>query len=72
MSHLSAGSPDPDEPKKATVKPEEDGRNIEWEDRARVNLEQVPINTITNIERNFEPEQLPGSTDASAEDHPAY
>lgn len=36
---------------------EEDGRNREWEDRARINLEDVPEGTHTNIERDFEPEQ---------------
>ena len=36
--------------------PEEDGRNKEWQDRARVNLEQVPEGKHTNVERDFEPE----------------
>ena len=45
----------------ATVQPDlhagDDGRNREWEDRARVNLETVPEGTHTNIERDFEPER---------------
>ena len=47
---------------------EEDGRNKEWEDRARVNLETVPPGVQTNLERDFEPEQQ-GPT---AHDEPAY
>ena len=47
---------------------EEDGRNKEWEDRARVNLETVPEGTRTNIERDFEPGQ---ETPQKPED-PAY
>jgi hypothetical protein len=35
---------------------DEDGRNKEWSDRARVNLETVPEGTRTNLERDFEPE----------------
>ena len=46
---------------------EQDGRNKEWEDRARVNLETVPEGTQTNLERDFEPEQEPQQPD-----HPAY
>lgn len=38
-------------------RPAEDGRNKEWQDRARVNLEEVPEGTHTNVERDFEPEQ---------------
>jgi hypothetical protein len=34
----------------------EDGRNKEWAERARVNLEEVPEDTRTNIERDFEPD----------------
>lgn len=40
------------------IDPEEDGRGKEWQDRARVNLEEVPEGTETNIERDFEPTQL--------------
>ncbi|MBE7173968.1 MAG: hypothetical protein INR73_25570 [Williamsia sp.] len=47
---------------------EEDGRNREWEDRARVNLERVPDGTHTNLERDFEPEQPA----PQPPDHPAY
>jgi hypothetical protein len=36
---------------------EKDGRNIEWEDRARVNIEP-PSKKSTNIERDFEPENV--------------
>lgn len=47
---------------------EQDGRNKEWEDRARVNPETVSPDTPTNLERDFEPEQ-----EARKEpDHPAY
>lgn len=46
----------PEQKKKDLISPEEDGRNIEWQDRARVNLEQVPEGTKTNAERDFEPE----------------
>ena len=42
---------------KPKTNPEEDGRNKEWQDRARVNLEQVPEGTHTNVERDFEPEK---------------
>lgn len=35
----------------------EDGRDREWQDRARVNLEQVPEGTKTFVERDFEPVQ---------------
>ena len=38
----------------------EDGRNKEWADRARVNLEEVPEGTRTNIERDFEAEHPEG------------
>ena len=40
------------------ISEEEDGRSKEWQDRARVNLEEVPEGTRTNLERDFEPEQL--------------
>ena len=51
----------PDDHEKAPRDPseisdaEQDGRNIEWEDRARVNIES-PSKKSTNIERDFEPE----------------
>ena len=35
---------------------EKDGRNVEWEDRARVNIER-PSKKSTSIERDFEPEE---------------
>ncbi|HZG25422.1 MAG TPA: hypothetical protein VEZ17_12615 [Chitinophagaceae bacterium] len=38
----------------------EDGRNKEWEDRARVNLDQVPEGTRSSVERDFEPERPEG------------
>jgi len=41
---------------KPKINPEEDGRNKEWQDRARVNPEQVPEGTHTNVERDFEKE----------------
>ena len=43
-----------------------DGRNREWEDRARVNLEILPEGTTTNVERDFEPE----NTDAEKNKNP--
>jgi len=42
----------------AVSDPEQDGRNKEWQDRGRVNLEVVPEGISTNLERDFEPEQL--------------
>ena len=59
------------ENKQPTIDPADDGRNIEWEDRARVNLEQVPEGTRTNIERDFEPESIPTAKDEKKND-PAY
>lgn len=57
------------------IRPEDDGRSKEWQDRARVNLEQVPEGTKTHVERDFEPEQLnneqTGSKSADA-NIPAY
>lgn len=47
------------------ISPEDDGRSKEWQDRARVNLEQVPEGTKTNVERDFEPEQLNNELAAS-------
>ena len=38
---------------------QQDGRNKEWQDRARVNTAFPNPDTKTNIERDFEPEQLP-------------
>ncbi len=40
------------------INSDKDGRNKEWEDRARVNTEVVPEGTKTNIERDWEPEKL--------------
>jgi len=48
---------------------ERDGRNKEWEDRARVNLEE-PSQKSTNLERDFEPEIIKKEDDK--EQHPAY
>lgn len=57
------------------ISPEDDGRSKEWQDRARVNLEQVPEGTKTILERDFEPEQpnneQAGSTSTDATT-PAY
>ncbi|MBC8035106.1 MAG: hypothetical protein H7Y03_13225 [Chitinophagaceae bacterium] len=36
--------------------PDEDERNKEWQERAKANLEKTPSDTITNIKRDFEPE----------------
>lgn len=47
----------PDAQRQDGENPDEDGRNKEWQDRARVNLENTPPDTITNIERNFEEEE---------------
>ena len=46
-----------EEPQKGKLSQEDDGRNKEWQDRARVNLEKVKEGTKTSIERDFEPEQ---------------
>ncbi len=51
---------------------EEDGRNKEWQDRSRVNLEQTPEGTHTNIERDFEPENLEESNKTKKDAPPAY
>lgn len=51
---------------------DDDGRNREWEDRGRVNLENVPAGTHTNIERDFEPEQENSGGNKSQQDAPAY
>jgi hypothetical protein len=50
--------------------PEEDGRNKEWQDRSRVNLEQTPEGTHTNIERDFEPENLEEGNKKTKKDTP--
>ena len=39
------------------LNPDEDGRSKEWQDRSRVNLEQVPEGVHTSVERDFEPEK---------------
>ena len=53
--------------------PSEDGRSKEWQDRSRVNLETVPEETRTNIERDFEPEDLnEESGNKDKKDDPAY
>lgn len=59
MQNESPTYPEQDEEKPVTqpdLHADEDGRNREWEDRARVNLENVPEGTHTNIERDFEAE----------------
>lgn len=64
--------PDPNEEQSSPSKisdAEKDGRNREWEDRARVNLEP-PSKTSTNIERDFEPETNEESE--KKDDSPAY
>lgn len=52
--------------------PSEDGRNKEWQDRARVNLEEVPKGTHTNVERDFEPEELATKPCPEADNNTAY
>jgi hypothetical protein len=52
--------------------PEEDGRNKEWQDRARVNLEQTPAGVHTNVERDFEPENLEEDAKNKKKDNRAY
>lgn len=73
-SHGRSGVED-NAPLNLDVLPEDDGRSKEWQDRARVNLEQVPEGTKTILERDFEPEQLnneqEGSKNADA-NIPAY
>jgi hypothetical protein len=44
-------------PKSDILSQQEDGRNKEWADRARVNTEVVKEGTRTNVERDFEPEE---------------
>ena len=55
-------------PERPDLHAEEDGRNREWEDRARVNLETTPAGIHTNLERDFEPEQ----EEKEKEEPPAY
>ena len=57
-------APDPSSIKSA----EEDGRNREWEDRARVNIDP-PTKKQTNIERDFEPEN---EEEKNSGESPAY
>ncbi|MEJ7768353.1 MAG: hypothetical protein WKF89_11120 [Chitinophagaceae bacterium] len=52
--------------------PSSDGRNKEWQDRSRVNLETAPGETMTNIERDFEPEDLQTDDKKNKKDIPAY
>ncbi len=57
------------------ISPEDDGRSKEWQDRARVNTEQVPEGTKTILERDFEPEQpanKQAGTTSTDGDTPAY
>ncbi|MEJ7736771.1 MAG: hypothetical protein WKF97_05025 [Chitinophagaceae bacterium] len=53
---------------------EEDGRNKEWQDRARVNIEEVPEGTRTNVERDFEPDQPDeeNNRESNKNDDPVY
>lgn len=46
----------PDAQRQDGENPDDDGRNKEWQERARVNLEKTSPDTITNIERDFEEE----------------
>lgn len=55
-------------PEQSDLHAEKDGRNKEWEDRARVNLETNSPDTQTNLERDFEPER----EDLQPPDHPSY
>jgi hypothetical protein len=62
MENISQVNPEPGADDSADPKPsirsqQEDGRNKEWEDRARVNTEVVKEGTRTNVERDFEPEE---------------
>lgn len=74
FDELSPGSSS-ELPSQKMISPDEDGRSKEWQDRARVNVEQVPEGTKTILERDFEPEQPNNeqagskSTDANT---PAY
>ncbi len=64
-----AGS-DSKENKNSTINPEEDGRNKEWQDRSRVNLEQTPEGVHTNVERDFEPEDPEENNKKTEKDTP--
>ncbi|MEO5997468.1 MAG: hypothetical protein ABIN89_12080 [Chitinophagaceae bacterium] len=72
MTNIAAESGNDTGQEKPLTDPQEDGRNKEWQDRARVNLEQVPKGTHTNIERDFEvetpeePKKKNGEKDGSA------
>ncbi|MEO6916385.1 MAG: hypothetical protein ABI151_12715 [Chitinophagaceae bacterium] len=62
--------PDDDQPidPSSIQSAEDDGRNREWQDRARVNIEK-PSNEQTNIERDFEPEK---GEEKKKDESPAY
>jgi hypothetical protein len=64
------GVDDSANPKSDILSQQEDGRNKEWADRARVNTEVVKEGTRTNVERDFEPEE--DKTDSEDKDHPNY
>lgn len=49
----------PDAQRQDGENPDDDGRNKEWQERARVNLEATSPDENTNIERDFEPEKNP-------------
>jgi len=59
-------------PSRETLTAGEDGRSKEWQDRARVNLEEVPEGTKTILERDFEPEQLKDDQSRDEDKSPAY
>ncbi len=54
------------------LNPDDDGRSKEWQDRSRVNLEQVPEGTHTSVERDFEPENLEEDKKVRKDTPPAY
>jgi len=57
---------------KKVISQDEDGRSKEWQDRARVNLEEVPEGTKTILERDFEPEQPAENNSRQDNESPAY
>lgn len=70
MNNTPSNLPDDDvPPDPSSIKSaEEDGRNREWQDRARVNIEK-PSDEQTNIERDFEPEV---DKEKNKDESPAY
>ncbi len=67
MHSNPSDQPEENIPERHDLHAEKDGRNREWEDRARVNLETTPAGVHTNPERDFEPEEEP-----QKEEPPAY